>query len=223
MNVPISGELLLASGSPRRRELLRSAGLEPQVRPVDVPESLHPGETAEAMVRRLSLEKAEQAIVQFEDGRWVMAADTTVVHQGKILGKPADEAEALDMLMSLRQGSHQVITAVTLIERQSGQSLTCATTTDLVMRDYHRDEVARYVAGGSPMDKAGGYGIQDEGFSPVDMERFEGCFTNVMGLPLCTVGRMLDHFHAEGSEELIDACYAYHPHKLQPLEGLADA
>ena len=219
----MTGDLLLASGSPRRRELLRSAGLEPLVRPVDVPEPLRPGETAEAMVRRLSLEKAQEALAQFADGTWVLAADTTVVHQGKILGKPADDLEALEMLMSLRRGSHQVITAVTLIERERGESITCATTTDLIMRDYDLDEVARYVAGGSPMDKAGGYGIQDEDFSPVDMDRFEGCFTNVMGLPLCTVGRMLDYFHAAGSEELINICYEYHSHELQPLEELTDA
>jgi septum formation protein len=217
------GDLLLASASPRRRELLRSAGLEPIVRPVDLPEPLLPDETAMMMVRRLASEKAQTAVERYELGVLVLAADTTVLHKGEVLGKPEGDEQAIEMLMALRDGSHQVVTAITLIERASGRHLTTSTQSDLFMRPYQRSEVERYVEGGSPFDKAGGYGIQDEDFMPVDLDRFQGCFTNVMGLPLCTLGRMLAQFGYSPSSKIVDSCYDYHRHELQPIGELVDA
>lgn len=216
-------DLLLASASPRRRQLLRLAGLEANVQPVDVAEPIHPEESGEAMVRRLSVEKARAAVDRFQAGELVLAADTTVLHQGQILGKPADAKEATDMLLALRQGSHRVITAITIIERSSATQLTAATRTDLAMRDYKEPEVEAYVAGGSPLDKAGGYGIQDEDFMPVDMEQFDGCFTNVMGLPLCTLGQLLAELGYKAERALIEACFRYHRHELQPIGELLNA
>lgn len=215
--------LLLASSSPRRKELLQAAGLELQVQPVDVPEPVLPGESGHEMVCRLAEEKAQAALENFIDGQIVLAADTTVLHAGQIIGKPADEAEAIDMLLRLRQGSHRVISAVTLVERASGTKLTTATKTDLFMRGYDRNEVKQYVASGSPLDKAGAYGIQDEAFMPVDMARFEGCFTNVMGLPLCSLGLMLAAMGFAGADALIEVCFDYHRHELQPIGELLNA
>ena len=216
-------EILLASASPRRRQLLRSAGVEPRVRPVDVPEPVLPKETGEEMVRRLAQEKAQAALVAHPDADLILAADTTVLFRGEVLGKPANAEAAVEMLMSLPQDSHRVITAITLVGAGRKERLTAATKTDLFMRPYNRAEVERYAAGGSPLDKAGGYGIQDEDFMPVDMGRFQGCFTNVMGLPLCTLGRMLETWGYEGTDQLIDACFEYHRHELQPIGDLENA
>ena len=216
-------DLLLASSSPRRKQLLESAGLKPLVRPVDVPEPVLPDESGMEMVRRLAAEKAQAALESYSEGALILAADTTVLHAGRVIGKPADEAEAVEMLMELRQGSHRVITAITLAERSSGKMMTAATTTDLFMRHYDRQEVERYVAGGSPLDKAGAYGIQDENFMPVDMARFQGCFTNVMGLPLCSLGLMLERLNIDSAAPLIDSCFGYHRHELQPIGELLNA
>lgn len=175
------------------------------------------------MVRRLAVEKGHAALERYNEGKLVLAADTTVLHKGQVLGKPATVDQAVAMLMSLRQDRHRVVTAVTLIERANKKELTTTTSTDLFMRQYERHEVERYVASGSPLDKAGAYGIQDDDFMPVDMKRFRGCFTNVMGLPLCTLGRMLDHFGYSTTNDLVESCFDYHRHELEPIGELVDA
>ena len=214
-------DLLLASGSPRRRNLLESAGLAPVVKPVDIDESVYERETGSAMVRRLSLEKARSAVDRYKQGKMVLAADTTVVHQGRILLKPETREDAVQMLLMLKEGTHEVLTALALIERGSGRERVRLTRSQLAMREYSRSEVEKYVASGSPMDKAGGYGIQDEGFDPVNLDAFEDCFTNVMGLPLCTLSQMLQELGWTTEQDLVQACFDHRPHRLPVHEDLS--
>lgn len=204
--------LLLASASPRRRSLLQRAGLDPIVKPVDLDETPLSGESPAAMVRRLALAKARAARRRFEQGDVILAADTTVVDHGSVLGKPADTDEAVEMLMDLRGRPHEVISALALIQRADGREIVRATRTAVEMRPFSRAEAERYAAGGSPLDKAGGYGIQDESFQPVDLDRMEGCFTNVMGLPLCTLDEALAELGVAVRADLTASCMSYHRH-----------
>jgi len=177
--------LVLASNSPRRQELLGVLGLAFTVRVAAVDESEHGGETPAAMVERLARVKA-QAVPLRED-ELLIAADTTVELEGEVLGKPAGEADARRMLEALRGRPHAVHTGIVL--RRGDRLQSEIVTTVVVMRPYGEPELAAYLASGSPMDKAGAYGIQDEPFAPV--ERIEGCYLNVMGLPLCHLARVL--------------------------------
>lgn len=215
-----SGELVLASGSPRRRQLLVGAGLNPDVRPATVDERPLEGESAEAMVRRLAVRKARAALAETDQGELILAADTAVVDRGQILGKPEDEKHAVTMLWGLKGRQHEVLTALALIERRSGEELVRVARSRLRMRGYTRSEIEAYVAGGSPMDKAGGYGIQDDDFQPVNMDDFEDCFTNVMGLPLCTLEAMLKELGWRPEADLVEACFSYSPHSLTDLQGV---
>lgn len=174
--------LILASASPRRRELLARLGLPFEVRAAQVDETPHPGETAEDFVRRLSREKALVVAAQVESGAIILAADTAVVLDGAILSKPADADEATDMLRRLRGRTHTVLTAITLLDTATGTLITDLATTTVTMRDYTDEEIAAYVASGDPLDKAGAYAIQHPDFHPV--AAIEGSYTNVVGLPL---------------------------------------
>jgi MAF protein len=146
----------------------------------------HPAEPAEQYVLRLSREKS--AAVSGHEGL-IITADTTVADGPDILGKPADAAEATTMLRRLRGRVHRVHTGVTLRDTQTGRLASTVTTTSIHMRDYSDAEIDRYIRAGEPFDKAGSYGIQHAEFHPVD--RLEGCYANVMGLPLCTLCAML--------------------------------
>lgn len=182
-------DLILASASPRRRELLSQLGLEFQVVASDISEDPLPGESAENMVRRLSLEKAQEVARQVGTG-YVIGADSTVVLNGRAIGKPEDADDARRMLMELRGTHHQVTTGLTVIDVSSGRHLTDALSSDIEMRDYSVEEVEASIAGGTPMDKAGAYAIQDQEFRPGRM--VTGCYTNVIGLPLCRLVEMLE-------------------------------
>ena len=182
--------IILASNSPRRRELLALTGWQYEIIPADVDETPHPGEPADEYVYRLAQEKAAAVAAGMtagQDADFVIAADTTVADRGRILGKPQDEAEAQEMLHSLRGRTHQVYTAVSILNPKTGQCLTELATTDVPMRDYSQDEIDAYIATGDPFDKAGGYAIQHRGFSPVS--HLSGCYANVVGLPLCHLMR----------------------------------
>lgn len=190
--VPIN--LFLASKSPRRRELLALCGWKYQVLPVDVDETPLHGEAGIDYVRRIAHQKALLGADEAGENSTVIAADTAVINrsisgEGGILGKPADQQEATKMLLSLRGHTHQVHTAVSILSTKDGSILSDMCTTDVPMRGYTDEEIAEYVAGGDPMDKAGAYAIQHAGFHPVD--GLEGCYANVMGLPLCHITRTL--------------------------------
>jgi len=170
--------LVLASGSPRRREILSALGLEFDVRAPDIDETLQPGEGADAAARRLAERKA--AAVEAGPEELVLAADTIVVLDGELLGKPEGVEEAAVMLERLAGRSHEVVTGLAL--RAGADTRSIAARTEVVFRVLDRTEIAAYVATGEPLDKAGGYGIQ--GYGSALVERIEGDFFNVMGLPV---------------------------------------
>lgn len=180
--------LILASSSPRRRELLQELGWAFRVIPSDAPEDPLPGESPAAMVRRLSQDKARTVAAGLTAG-YVIGADSTVVLAGRAIGKPADAAEARQMLRDLRGSRHQVSTGLTVIDTATGHSLTDCLTGDVLMRDFSDAEMETSIASGIPMDKAGAYAIQDKEFRPARL--LAGCYSNVVGLPLCRLAAML--------------------------------
>ncbi|HEY4688828.1 MAG TPA: Maf family protein [Anaerolineae bacterium] len=207
------GEVVLASGSPRRRELIALLGLPFTTINAGVDETPHPGEDPAAMVARLSLEKARAAQRASHDSPLpnhptiLITADTTVSLNGEALGKPVDAAEARSILARLRGRVHQVFTAITLVDLMTDQLIADLASTDVPMRDYTDDEMNAYIATGDPFDKAGSYAIQHNGFNPV--ANLRGCYANVVGLPLCHVTRAL---RALGIDPLVDvpsACQAH--------------
>ncbi|HVX67942.1 MAG TPA: Maf family protein [Bryobacteraceae bacterium] len=173
--------LILASGSPRRREILQSAGIEHVVRPVEVDESVLPGEDAAAYVRRLARAKAEAVDCGLKN--FVLGADTVVVVDGLILGKPADHADACRMLNLLAGREHEVITGICL--RRGADLIEDRETTRVCFVPLSAREIEEYAASGEPMDKAGAYAIQ--GLASKFVERVEGCYFNVVGLPVARV------------------------------------
>ena len=182
--------LVLASGSPRRRELIRALDMPVELlRPDGDEGSPRNGEGPEEYVLRLSLDKARQTPNQFANAV-VIGADTAVVLNEEILGKPVDDEEATAMLQRLRGVGHAVWTGVTVFDNRTGQWTSSVKSTDVWMRCYSDMEIASYVETGGPLDKAGGYAIQDGGFRPTSS--IQGCYLNVVGFPLCEVIRLLD-------------------------------
>jgi septum formation protein len=177
--------LILASQSPRRREILERAGIEVQVCVAGVDESMVAGESPEEHVRRLARAKAEA--VPVPEGGIVLGADTAVVVDGEILGKPADPDDAARMLRLLSGRWHEVVTGICL--RAAGGLIADAQTTRVRFAPLTEDEIRRYAGSGEPMDKAGGYAIQ--GLASKFIERIEGCYFNVVGLPMALVYRRL--------------------------------
>ena len=174
--------LILASGSPRRAELLTAAGIAFIVQAADIDETPRPGEAAPDYALRLAREKAAGVC-----GPLVLAADTIVVLDGEIMGKPVDAADAIRMLQALSGREHDVITAVSL--RRDDVELFQAETTRVSFVPLSEAEVREYVASGEPMDKAGAYGIQ--GLASRYVDRIDGSYSNVVGLPMALVYRLL--------------------------------
>ena len=181
--------LILASASPRRRELLSRLGLNFEVIPADVVEETLPGESPQDTVARLSLSKA-LAVADRIDSGYIIAADSLVALDGRAFGKPNDEEEARNMLRHLRGTHHQVNTGVTVLDVGSGQRLTDTVTSDIILRNFTDEEIEASIRSGVPLDKAGAYAVQDEGLRPA--ESWVGCYSNIVGLPLCRVGQMLE-------------------------------
>ena len=211
--------LVLASASPRRQELLRNAGIPFIVQPANVDESAREGESAKECAERLAREKA-LAVAEVRRDAWILGADTVVVVDGIMLGKPSDADDAARMLRLLAGKTHEVITGVCLIGPVASSQLPVASKTEVrsvlihapgaenrhpasgvrllttasestrvTMCDLADDEIREYVASGEPMDKAGAYGIQ--GAASRWISRIEGDYTNVVGLPVALVWRML--------------------------------
>ena len=183
--------VVLASSSPRRRELVSELNLAVEsLSPNGYEAPPSPGESPEDYTLRMAADKAEQGAA-LRRGAVVIGADTCVVFRGDILGKPADAAEAVSTLRRLRGEEHSVVTGLCVRSADRGREPGQAYNTSAVrvtrvwMRDYTDEEIDHYVASGSPFDKAGSYAIQDTDFRPVD--RIEGCYFNVVGLPLCTL------------------------------------
>jgi len=178
--------LVLASASPRRQELLRNAGIAFAVQPANIPEDPLPDENARVCAERLAREKA-LAIARQRPNDVVLGADTVVVIDGQILGKPVDAADATRMLRLLSGRTHDVITGVCLAV--DGKQSVSSETTSVTMSEIPDKEIAQYVATGEPMDKAGAYAIQ--GIASRWIPRIEGDYSNVVGLPVALVYRML--------------------------------
>lgn len=184
--------LYLASGSPRRRELLTQLGLRFERLHTDVEEQRRPGEAAEGYVRRLANEKARAGVAVAERDLPVLGADTIVVLDGDVLEKPRDAAHAAEMLARLSGQTHQVMTAVAIADRAG--SLDCVVTTEVTFRLLSAEDIARYIATGEPMDKAGAYGIQGAGGNFV--RKINGSYHAVVGLPLVETDELFSHFQS---------------------------
>ena len=191
---PVSKEniLILASNSPRRKQLLSLGGWAFNVAVADVDESLRPGETPGEYVLRLAESKARKSAENAKADNIVISADTSVVDGDDILGKPVDTQDAVRMLKRLRGHTHQVYTGIALLRASDNRFLTDLSITDVPMRAYSDDEIDAYVKTGDPLDKAGAYAIQYQDFHPVI--NMAGCFASVMGLPLCRLTYLLQQF-----------------------------
>lgn len=177
-------KLILASGSPRRRDFLRDLGIAFEVKAADVDETPLPGEGPETFVLRLAAEKAETVSRRCLDA-WILGADTVVVIDGEALGKPAGSEDALRMLQSLNGRWHQVWTGFCLCHGTRQIANARAVCTEVRFGDYPRHVLEAYVASGEPLDKAGSYGIQ--GFGAFLVTEVKGSYSNVVGLPLAEV------------------------------------
>lgn len=197
-NLKTPVEILLASTSPRRRQIVGLLGI-PCVTAVasdgeDEAEKRYRG-VPENLAEWLAKYKASNALKLPEAaGRLVVTADTTVLLGNELLGKPRDKAHALQLLQSLRGRWHHVITGIVVCATIDGQTVmrSSSCVTPVLMRNYGDDEIARYIASGDPMDKAGAYGIQNPTFQPT--ERIDGCYLNVVGLPVCVLTELLAEF-----------------------------
>jgi MAF protein len=197
--------LILASNSPRRRQLLSLAGWKFSVSAADVDESQRPNESPADYVLRLAETKARAAAVAEGDtDQIVLAADTTVVDRMEILGKPRDGADAIAMLKRLRGHTHQVYSGVALLRLSDGLLLKDLCITDVPMRAYTDEEIDAYVQTGDPLDKAGAYAIQHPQFSPV--ASLDGCYASVMGLPLCHVILLMRKMDIQPNTEFFASC-----------------
>ena len=187
---------ILASNSPRRRELLRNAGFEFDVRPSGVEESRLPHESPEDFTRRLARDKALDVARQSEAGSLVLGADTVVAVDGETLEKPVDAVDAARMLRTLSGRTHRVITALCLIRAPERVLAWRHETTSVTFRKLTNEEIENYVASGEPFDKAGGYAIQ--GLASRFVPRVEGCYFNVVGLPIPLVYEIVKSIAIKG-------------------------
>ena len=180
--------IILASKSPRRQQLLRQLGVEFTIQTADIDETMFPGRKPEDEVARVSALKARAVVCAPDD--LVISADTIVVADDMILGKPKNEADASKMLRLLSGRAHTVMTGLSV--RRGDTVRTEVVQTSVWFRDLTDGEIARYIATGEPMDKAGAYGIQ--GLAGLFVERLDGDYFSVMGLPICKLGEMLRSF-----------------------------
>ena len=194
-----SSDIVLASSSPRRRDLLRSLELSFDIKSPDIDETPMEQESAEDMVKRLSFQKALAISGGVESG-YVIGADSTVELEGRSYGKPIDSEDAIRMLKELSGTDHRVVTGVTVIEVDTGRYITDALKTSVSMRALSDEEIRGSVDSGTPMDKAGAYAVQDSDLEPAS--GIEGCYTNVIGLPLCRLISMLDELGSSFVSEI---------------------
>jgi septum formation protein len=179
-----AAKFILASASPRRKSLLQELGLDFEIKEAGIDECPAAGESPQVFVKRAASDKAGY-ISRANPGYWVLGADTIVVHDNRILGKPGDAAEALEVLQTLSGREHLVHTGFCLMHEKEKITVSSVVTTEVSFSPFSRDIAAAYVATGEPLDKAGAYGIQGRGSFLV--ERINGSYTNVVGLPLVEV------------------------------------
>lgn len=194
----LAKRLILASRSPRRSTLLKQIGLNAEVIPAEVNEELDVKLSPAENAVRLAVRKAERVARQI-DNAIVIGADTIVAVDGDMLGKPVDREDAIRMLNMLSDRTHVVHTGFALVDRPSNRQFSGVESTSVTFRTLPLDEIEEYVYGGSPMDKAGAYGIQDD-YGAVFVRRIEGCYYNVMGFPLSRFYESLQRFQEQLTE-----------------------
>ncbi|WP_027622708.1 Maf family protein [Acetivibrio clariflavus] len=187
-------QIILASQSPRRSELLKQLGLNFQIRIADIDESNSMGLKASELVQYLAFEKAKAVAEDSSLDRdsIVIGADTVVVKDGAILGKPRDKQEAFNMLKSLNGSWHEVMTGIAVIDANSFKYDKCVEITRVKMKELKDETIIAYINSGEPLDKAGAYGIQ--GLGAVLVDRIEGCYFNVVGLPISKLSDILKNY-----------------------------
>jgi len=218
--VKIVPMLILASSSPRRQQLLTFLGVEFQVLTVEIDERIRPGETPKEYVSRLALSKSQAIKSSSAAGRVILAADTAVVYENQILGKPVDFLQAANMLRKLRARTHYVFTSLSLRDTMTEEVITDLCVTEVGMRSYHESEIRDYVASGDPLDKAGAYAIQNTGFNPV--QKISGCYTNVVGLPLCHLTELLKQMKINFEEDTTRGCRTSHGYSCQLADKIQE-
>jgi MAF protein len=196
--------LVLASNSPRRKQLLALGNWSFKVIVSDVDETPQAGEKPREYVLRLAQEKALAAAKKADPASIIIGSDTSVIDGDEILGKPADAKDAARMLSQLRGRTHQVYTGLAVYRLRDEKMLTELSITDVPMRSYNDEEIAAYVKTGDPLDKAGAYAIQHPEFRPV--ESMSGCYASVMGLPMCHVLRALKKLDVQTTTDVPAAC-----------------
>ena len=196
--------LVLASNSPRRRQLLALGNWKFDVIVSDVDESILPGESPKEYVLRLAKDKALTAAARSQPGSIIIGSDTSVIDGDEILGKPVDEKDAERMLRQLRGRVHQVYTGLAIHRLSDGLTITDLCITDVPMRAYSDAEILAYIQTRDPMDKAGDYAIQHPDFQPV--ASMSGCYASVMGLPMCHVVRGLQKLGLSPEADVPAAC-----------------
>lgn len=190
-----SPAIVLASASPRRKELLERVGIVCAVVPSHINEDYIDGETPREHVLRLAHEKAVEIAARRDvPGRWFIGSDTVVVRDDAILGKPLDAADATAMLTSLSGRSHEVLTGFAVHDRELGSTISEVVSTEVRFKELTAMEISGYIASGEPFDKAGAYAIQ--GIAAFMVQGINGSYTNVVGLPLCEVVDVLEHLGA---------------------------
>jgi len=216
----MSPELILASASPRRQELIQLLGRPFQIMTAMVDESsVHDSDPAVDVVETARLKALAVATIA-PSRAVIIAADTTVVLDGQRLNKPADAGEAYQMLVKLRGRIHQVYTGIFVANLASGQSVTDVAVMDVPMRAYTDAEIAAYVATGDPLDKAGAYAIQNPGFKPV--AGLSACFAGVVGLPLCHLVRSLNKVGVSTSVDIAADCQAFHEYNCPIYQNILE-
>jgi len=212
--------LILASASPRRQQLFSLLAVPFTSLTADVEENRGHGEKPEEMVYRLSQAKAE-ALAEDYPERLIVAADTIVVLEGQVLGKPADADEASAMLRRLRGREHLVFSGLTALSPSTGQQATDLVQTMVWMRPYSDEEISRYVVSGDPLDKAGAYAIQHQEFNPVAY--IQGCYASVMGLPLCHLRRALSRLGLTLPVDVPRVCQDFTGYRCSIAKGILEA
>ncbi len=200
-------KIWLASASPRRRQILGWTGIHFQSLSTDIDESIKAGEKGADYVNRLAIEKARTAVEKISSDGLVIAADTTVVLDNVILGKPVDRPDAARMLTTLRNRQHEVITALVILIISNNSFINECCISNIRMRNFADQEIQTYVNTDDPLDKAGAYAIQHPKFDPVI--EFKGCFASVMGMPLCHLERNLRHLNGYQWQEMQTICQKF--------------
>lgn len=216
----LSKGLILASASPRRQQLFSLLGVPFSSLTADVEENRSHGEKPEEMVCRLSRAKAE-ALAEVHPERLIVAADTIVVLDGQVLGKPADANEAAGMLRRLRGREHLVFSGLIALSPSTGQQATEWAQTTVWMRPYSDEEISCYVTSGNPLDKAGAYAIQHQEFNPVAY--IQGCYASVMGLPLCHLRRALSRLGLTLPVDVPQVCQDFTGHRCPVAKEILEA